>query len=117
MRFVKHFFLFLSVFFFTTIVSAKEVFGNQKELFAKHQTNFTKSEAKSFALINLLIEETDNSEDEDDSHEISFFHLPLSSEFTYPHVGAIGISNAHLTFSKVSHNSTPLFIQFRNIRL
>jgi hypothetical protein len=117
MRFVKQIFLFLSVVLFTTIASAKEVFGIQTEQITKQQTKFTKSEAKGFALINLLIEETDNSEDEDDSHEVSFFHLPLSSEFTYPHVGAIGISNAHLTFSKVNHQSTPLFIQFRNIRL
>ncbi len=117
MRFVKLFLLFLPIFLFTTMVSAKAVFGMQSESITKQQTKFTKSEAKGFALVNLLIEETDNSEDEDDSHEVSFFHLPLSSEFTYPHVGAIGISNAHLTFSKVSHQSTPLFIQFRNIRL
>ena len=117
MRFVKLFFLFLSVFLFTTIASAKEAFGIQTEQITKQQTMFTKSEAKGFALVNLLIEETDNSEDEDDSHEVSFFHLPLSSEFTYPHVGAIAVSNAQLTYSKVIHNTTPLFIQFRNIRL
>jgi hypothetical protein len=99
------------------MASAKAVFGMQSESITKQQTKFTKSGTKGFALVNLLIEETDNSEDEDDSHEVSFFHLPLSSEFTYPHVGAIAVSNAQLTYSKVIHNTTPLFIQFRNIRL
>ncbi|MFM7020574.1 MAG: hypothetical protein ACKOXC_07220 [Aquirufa sp.] len=117
MRFVKLFFLFLPIFLFTTMASAKAVFGIQSESITKQQTKFTKSGTKGFALVNLLIEETDNSEDEDDSHEVSFFHLPLSSEFTYPHVGAIAVSNAQLTYSKVIHNTTPLFIQFRNIRL
>ena len=99
------------------MASAKAVFGIQSEQITKQQTTFTKSGTKGFALVNLLIEETDNSEDEDDSHEVSFFHLPFSSEFTYPHVGAIALANSHLTYAKVNHNSTPLFIQFRNIRL
>lgn len=117
MRLLKLFILFVSVCFFTTVSSAKQVFGLQEVVSTTHQKQIKKTEPKELSFINLIFEETDNSEDEDDSHEVSFLHLLISSEFTYPHVGAIGISDAHLTFSKVSHNSTPLFIQFRNIRL
>lgn len=117
MRLLKHFILFVSVFFFTAFASAKQVFGLQNEVFKSSQKQIHKAETKGITFINLLIEETDSSEDEDDSHEVRFFHLPISSEFTCPHVGAIAIANAHLTYSKVSHNSTPQFIQFRNIRL
>ncbi|MEK6546826.1 MAG: hypothetical protein AABZ56_00770 [Bacteroidota bacterium] len=117
MRLLKLFILFVSVCCFTTVASAKQVFGLQEATTTAKHEQIKKTEPKTLSFINLLIEETDNSEDEDDTHEQSFFHLSLSSEFTYPHVGAIAAANAHLTFTKVSHNSTPLFIQFRNIRL
>jgi hypothetical protein len=99
------------------MASAKQVFGIQEVVATNNQKQIKKTEPKSLSFINLLMEESDNSEDEDDSHELSFFSLPPTSEFTYPHVGAIAVANAHLTYSKVTHNSTPLFIQFRNIRL
>jgi hypothetical protein len=117
MRLLKLFILFVSVFFFTTIASAKQVLGIQINEISATQKQIKKTESQGISFINLLIEESDNSEDEDDSHEVSLIHLPLSSEFTYPHVGAIAIANAHLTYARVNHNSTPLFIQFRNIRL
>ncbi len=117
MRLKKHLFLLLTLILFTTIASAKQVFGMSTEVASKTHHQVKKTDSQGISFFNLLIEETDNSEDEDDSHVGSYFHLPVLSEFTYPHVGAIGISNAHLTFTKVNHNSTPLFIQFRNIRL
>ncbi len=117
MRLLKLFLWFVSVCFFTTITSAKQVWGLQEVVSSTNQKQIKKTEPKTLSFINLLIEETDTSEDEDDSHEVSIFHLPQSSEFTYPHVGAIALANAHLTYAKVNHNSTPLFIQFRNIRL
>jgi hypothetical protein len=117
MRLLKLFLLFVSVCFFTTIASAKGVLGLQEVVSTTNQKQIKKTESKSISFINLVMEETDNSEDEDDSHELSFFYLALSSEFTYPQVGAIDITNAHLTYTKVNHNTTPLFIQFRNIRL
>lgn len=117
MRLLKLFILFVSVFFFTTVASAKQVFGLQEAGATSNQKQIKKTEPKGLSFINLLMEESDNSEDEDDSHELSFFLLSLSSEFTYPQVGAIAAANAHLTYSKVNHNSTPIFIQFRNIRL
>ncbi|MEY2894711.1 MAG: hypothetical protein RIS42_430 [Bacteroidota bacterium] len=117
MRLLKLFLLFVSVCLFTTIASAKQVLGLQEVVSSTNQKQIKKTEPKTLSFINLLMEETDNSEDEDDTHELSFFHLALSSEFTYPHVGAIALANAHLTYAKVNHNSTPLFIQFRNIRL
>lgn len=109
--------MFVSVCFFTTVASAKQVLGIQEVITNSSQKQIKKTEPKALSFINLLIEETDNTEDEDDSHELSFFLLPLTSEFTYPHVGALAIANANLTYSKVTHNSTALFIQFRNIRL
>lgn len=117
MRLLKLFILFVSVCLFTTVASAKQVFGLQEVVTTSNQKQIKKTEPKELSFINLIFEETDNSEDDDDSHELSFFLFPLSSEFTYPHVGAIAIANAHLTYSKVTHNSTALFIQFRNIRL
>ena len=117
MRLLKHFLLFVSVSFFTTIASAKQVFGLQEEVSITNQKQIKKTEPKTLSFVNLLMEETDNSEDEDDSHELSFFHLALSSKFTCPHVGAKALANAHLIRNKVNHNSTPIFIQFRNIRL
>jgi hypothetical protein len=117
MRLLKLFILFVSVCLFTTIASAKQVFGLQEVVTTTNQKQIKKTEPNTLSFINMLMEESDNSEDEDDSHELVFFHLPLSSEFTYPQVGAITISNAHLTYNKVTTNSTPLFIQFRNIRL
>lgn len=117
MRLLKLFILFVSVCFFTTVSSAKQVFGLQEVVSTKHQKQIKKTEPKELSFINLIFEETDNSEDEDDSHEASFLRLPISSEFTYPQVGAIASAKAHITYSKVNHNSTPLFIQFRNIRL
>lgn len=117
MRLLKLFILFVSVFFFTTVASAKQVFGLQEVASTNNQKQIKKTEPKELSFINLIFEESDNSEDEDDSDELSFFLLPLSSEFTYPQVGAIAVANAHRTYSKVNHNPTPLFIQFRNIRL
>lgn len=117
MRLLKLFILFVSVCFFTTVASAKQVFGLQEVASTNNQKQIKKTEPKELLFINLIFEESDNSEDEDDSDELSFFLLPLSSEFTYPQVGAIAVANAHLTYSKVNHNPTPLFIQFRNIRL
>ncbi len=117
MRLLKLFILFVSVFFFTTIASAKQVLGIQVNEISTTQKQIKKTGSQGISFINLLIEETDNSEDEDDSHKVSLIYLPLSTEFTYPHVGAIAIANAHLTYTKVTTNSTSLFIQFRNIRL
>jgi|GEM_PF-5153371 len=117
MRLLKLFILFVSVFFFTTVASAKQVFGLREVASTSNLKQIKKTEPKALSFINLLMEESDNSEDEDDSHELSFFLLPPSSEFTYPHVGAIAVANAHHTYSKVTHNSNALFIQFRNIRL
>lgn len=117
MRLLKLFLLFISVSFITTIASGKQVLGIGSEVVFNKHLKINKAEPKNISFFNLLIEETENSEDEDDSHTVSSFHLPFHSEFTYPHVGAIAIANAHLTYSKVSHNSTPLFIQNRNIRL
>ena len=117
MRLLKLFILFVSVCFFTTVASAKQVFSLQEVASTSNQKQVKKTEPKELSFINLIFEESDNSEDEDDSHELSFFIFPLSSEFTYPHVGALAIANANLTYPKVTHNSTALFIQFRNIRL
>jgi hypothetical protein len=117
MRLLKFFLLFISIFFLTTVGSVRQAFGIHTERVNSKHFQYNKAEPNCISFINLLCEETDTSEDEDNSHEVSILHLPQSSEFTYPHVGAIALANAHLTYAKVNHNSTPLFIQFRNIRL
>ena len=74
MRLLKVFLLFVSVFFFTTIASAKQVFGLQVNEITQTQKQVKKTEPNTLSFINLLMEESDNSEDEDDSHELVFFH-------------------------------------------
>ena len=118
MRILRLFILFISVCFFTTMASAKEVFGLTQYAVSQQHTRFQQTESKSFSFINFLFEE----EEEETSHENEekFNPIKLSNDyhsFHFTHVES-RISYVH-AFPKQGFSaiSTPIYIVFCNIRL
>jgi hypothetical protein len=118
MRFLKVFSLFISLFFFGAIASAKETTGFKTLVKSQEQSFFQKAEPHNPRFLDLVIEEIEDDSNENED-EVSFHpscSTPSSQLFSFSHQNALR-SVVPTSSAKLFKYLTCRFIIFRNIRL
>jgi hypothetical protein len=119
MRFLKVYLLFISVFFFGAMASAKESNGSKLTFQTAAHNHFQKAEPRSPRFVDLVIEEVedDSNENEDDAPYHGSLLAPSSSYYFNRFSHALASRLVSQTQASATLYRTATFILFRNIRL